>query len=91
MPVAVSYIFLFLLLTSTVLKQCSTHSSAGNELPSLYMTELSVNNGGRRGKFCYDLNVVAGYAVAKLVEALHYKPDGRGFDSRCGHLNFSLS
>ena len=24
-----------------------------------------------------------GYAVAQLVEALHYKPEGRGFDSRC--------
>jgi hypothetical protein len=23
-----------------------------------------------------------GHAVAKLVEALYYKPDGRGFDSR---------
>ena len=24
-------------------------------------------------------------AVAQLVEALSYKPEGRGFDSRCGH------
>jgi hypothetical protein len=23
-----------------------------------------------------------GHAVAQLVEALHYKPEGRGFDSR---------
>jgi hypothetical protein len=23
-----------------------------------------------------------GYAVTQLVEALHYKPEGRGFDSR---------
>jgi hypothetical protein len=23
------------------------------------------------------------HAVAQLVEALHYKPEGRGFDSRC--------
>ena len=23
-----------------------------------------------------------GYAVAQLVEALHYKPEGRGFDSQ---------
>jgi hypothetical protein len=29
-------------------------------------------------------------AVAQLVEALHYKPDGRGFDSRCCR-NFSLT
>ena len=32
-----------------------------------------------------------GYAVAQLVGALHYKPEGRGFDSRCCHWNFSLT
>jgi hypothetical protein len=26
--------------------------------------------------------IVMGYAVAQLVEALRYKPEGRGFDSR---------
>ena len=31
-----------------------------------------------------------GYAVAQLVEALRYKPEGRGFDCRC-HWNFSLT
>jgi hypothetical protein len=31
-----------------------------------------------------------GYAVAQLVEALCYKPEGREFDSRWYHLNFSL-
>ena len=25
---------------------------------------------------------MSGYAVAQLVEALHYKPEGHGFDSR---------
>jgi len=29
-------------------------------------------------------------AVAQLVEALRYKPEGRGFDSRWCHWNFSL-
>jgi hypothetical protein len=29
--------------------------------------------------------------VAQLVEALRYKPEGRGFDSRICHLNFSLT
>ena len=33
----------------------------------------------------------AGHAVAQLVEALLYKPDGRGFDSRLFHWNFSLT
>jgi len=32
-----------------------------------------------------------GHAVAQLVEALRYKPEGRGFDSRCCHWNFSLT
>jgi hypothetical protein len=32
-----------------------------------------------------------GYAVAQLVEALCYKPEGAGFDSRWGHWDrFSL-
>jgi hypothetical protein len=29
-----------------------------------------------------------GYAVAQLVEALHYNPEGRGFDSLWNHWNF---
>jgi hypothetical protein len=33
----------------------------------------------------------AGHAVVQLVEALRYKPEGRGFDSRWYHWNFSLT
>ena len=29
--------------------------------------------------------------MAQLVEALRYKPEGRGFDSRWCHCNFSLT
>jgi hypothetical protein len=29
--------------------------------------------------------------VAQLVEALRYKPEGREFDSRLCHWNFSLT
>ena len=32
-----------------------------------------------------------GYAVAQLVEALRYKPEGLGFDSRRSHWNFSVT
>ena len=32
-----------------------------------------------------------GQAVAQLVEALRYKPEGGGFDSRWSHWNFSLT
>ena len=37
------------------------------------------------------LDVLWGHAVAQLVEALRYKPEGRGFDSRWCHWNFSLT
>jgi len=29
--------------------------------------------------------------MAQLIEALRYKPEGRGFDSRWSHWNFSLN
>jgi hypothetical protein len=32
-----------------------------------------------------------GYALPQLVEALRYKPEGRGLYSRWGHWNFSRS
>ena len=34
---------------------------------------------------------ILGYVVAQLVEALSYKPEGRRFDSRWCHWNFSLT
>ena len=37
------------------------------------------------------LQVKWGHAVAQLVEALRYKPEGRGFESRWCHWNFSLT
>ena len=35
--------------------------------------------------------VRGGHAVARLVEALRYKPEGRGFDSLMCRWNFSLT
>jgi hypothetical protein len=32
-----------------------------------------------------------GHAVAQSIEALRYKSEGRGFDSRRCHRNFSLT
>jgi hypothetical protein len=34
---------------------------------------------------------VGDYAVAQLVEAFRYKPEGRGLDSRWSHWNFSAT
>ena len=36
-------------------------------------------------------NCKLGVAVAQLVEAVHYKLEGCGFDSGCGHWNFSVT
>jgi len=43
-------------------------------------------------KFISTLSVICGtLLVAQLVEALRYKPEGRGFDSRWCHWNFSVT
>jgi len=44
-------------------------------------------------KYCLKIQYICygKHAVAQLVEALRYKPEGRGFDSRCCHWNFSLT
>jgi len=34
---------------------------------------------------------IGGHAVAQLVEALRYKAEGRGFNSRWCHWNFSMT
>jgi hypothetical protein len=52
------------------------------------MEKISWNDSVRNGEV---LLGVGGYAVAQLVEALCYKPEGRGFDSRWCHYNFSLT
>jgi len=45
-----------------------------------------------KNKTCYFkvLNVL-GHAVAQLVKALRYKPEGHGFDSQWFQWNFSLT
>jgi hypothetical protein len=43
------------------------------------------------GKINTDLILVGGHAVAQLVEAPRYKSEGRRFDSRRCHWNFSLT
>jgi hypothetical protein len=36
-------------------------------------------------------HIYIGHAVAQLVEALSYKSEGRGFDFRWRHWNFSFT
>ena len=42
-------------------------------------------------RFCIATFCFMGTAVAQLVEALRYKSEGRGLDSRWCHWNFSLT
>jgi hypothetical protein len=42
-------------------------------------------------KLYYNTVRCNGHAVAQLVEALRYKPECRGFDSRGCNWNFSLT
>jgi len=37
------------------------------------------------------VNVINHLEPSRLVEVPRYKPEGRGFDSRWCHLNFSLT
>jgi hypothetical protein len=41
--------------------------------------------------YLWEMMVLVGHEVAQVVEALSYKPEGRGFDSRWFHWNFSLT
>jgi hypothetical protein len=41
--------------------------------------------------FSITVNYFLGHAVAQLVEALRYKPEGRGIDSRWCQWHFSLT
>jgi len=42
------------------------------------------------GRYCIHVDSRRSYAVAQLVEALRYKPEGRGFDSRWCHWIFFI-
>jgi hypothetical protein len=42
-------------------------------------------------KITHVVQHIKGHAVAHLVETLRYEPEGRGFDSRWCHRNFSLT
>jgi hypothetical protein len=64
-------------------------------LGSLAKRRNSKNLGvdGRTQLIQFSRNIIGerGHAVAQFVEALRCKPEGRGFDSRWSHWNFSLT
>ena len=56
-----------------------------------FLTEMTSTVWTPKRAFSYGYYEMSGYAVAQLVEALRYKPEGRGFDSRWCHWYFSLT
>jgi hypothetical protein len=61
-------------------------------IPSKYLRclECLVRQSHETHKYAYTTSRL-GYVVAQLVEALRYKPEGHGFDSRWGHGDFSVT
>jgi hypothetical protein len=66
--------------------QCRLVSDLAVFAPSGWCTGIETCWG-----FMYNTYTSIGAAVAQLVEALRYKPEGRGFNSRGCHWKFSLS
>ena len=62
-------------------------SPAGARLPKLI--EITYRN--EVCMYYIHLAILQGHAVAQLVEALRYKSEGRGFDSRWCQWNVSLT
>jgi hypothetical protein len=79
-----------------VLKRKQSHGNAcllvNFKKRSLYWPLLFVHKHIRRSTLRNNtLKMSRGHAVAQLVEALRHKSEGRGFDSRWCHCNFSLT
>ena len=55
------------------------------------LSPVSRNSRVRTGSIYIYIYIYMGYAVAQLVEALRYKSEGRGFDSRWCHWDFSFT
>jgi hypothetical protein len=96
-----SVVLIFLVTISSLCRPLSSLSSSfysrsvkwRNAMVLYYMCMVrnSVMVLGCLADFISLLLLVVGHAVAQLVEALCYKPEGRGFDSRWCYWNFSLT
>jgi hypothetical protein len=73
-----------------MLRRNTRPPSSGKKMEAASSSEMVVDLSSYRTcpnvKY-YNLNT----AVAQFVEALRYKPERRGFDSRWSHWNFSLT
>jgi hypothetical protein len=86
----------FLTSSGPTVKNPDTHMLAVTHLPhqtnhKRYQTWRVTNCNNITITNYNSTRIWTGTAVAQLVEALRYKPEGRGFDSRWCHWNFSLT
>ena len=51
----------------------------------MLIIESGEQNSVQRSEIEFSTDCTRGCAVAQLVEALHFKPEGRGFDSQWCH------
>ena len=58
---------------------------------SKFPIDISSSKNHIRYLYHYHHHPLEGHAVAQSVEALRYKPEGHGFDSRRCHWNFSMT
>jgi hypothetical protein len=65
---------------------CNTKRYRMKEISSPNLSKLFLSP----CKYIY-IPMYMGHAVAQLIEALRYKPEGRGFDSQWCNWNFSLT
>jgi hypothetical protein len=63
-----------------VILQCVTNQPEAAALKSLLTNTCN-----------YNCTIIIGARGGAVVEALRYKPEGRGIDSRCCYPNFSLA
>ena len=74
-----------------VLRQMSFNTVRTEQLIAVANFTVQKARGTVQTDICLVLYKYVKHAVAQLVEALRYKSEGRGFDSRWCHWNFSLT
>ena len=75
--------------TSAIRTQTPGNYPKRNNLRSLFSLPFTFFD--HLSLFIYHSYYNVGYAVAQLVGALRYKPEGHGFDSQWCHQNISLT
>jgi hypothetical protein len=82
----------FLSTLNSILKFSFHLSMDSALLQAILVVVTTTVNGAHRHMQIFTVVIhMDGYAVVKLVEALCYKLEGCGFDSRWYHRNFSLT